>query len=132
MGTIKRYDDDVIPISEWGEGLFPNIAKQFFPWEQRGLVGGAVREAPLLGELFHPIKEEDIIVEARKGRGLASMYKHRDRQLKMALEYIDRQESNAPPMWFETADDTLYDNVEKQLNQNAGIYSLDEVTVTPE
>ena len=104
----------------------------FWRKHTRGVLQAPVINLTQIEHLLAPLEEEDIIVEATKGRGLASMYKHRDRQLKMALEYIDRQEANAPPMWFETADDSLYDNVEKQLNQNAGIYSLDEVIVTPE
>lgn len=104
MGTRKVYTDDPLSIFS---------PKQLFPWEERGLAGGALRAAPLVGKLFQPIEEEDIILEAREGVGLLDQYRHRSQ-----YDLIRELESKAaiPEMWLEPSEN---------------IPMMDEITVTP-
>jgi len=77
FGTTKVYTDDPLSIFS---------PKQLFPWEERSLVGGVLRAAPFVGELFQPIEEVEKIVKAGTGQGLAKRYRHRSQYDKI-LEF---------------------------------------------
>ena len=118
MGKRKIYTDEAMSIFN---------PRQLDPTQERGLVGGAIRQAPFIGRLFSPIEEEDIILKGQTGKGYKDRYKHRS-QLEIALEQINKNEAlsgGADPSWFETANEnSLYENVELQL--------MDEIIVTPQ
>jgi len=68
MGKRKIYTDEAMSIFN---------PRQLDPSQERGLVGGAIRQAPFIGRLFSPIEEEDIILKGQTGKGYKDRFKHR-------------------------------------------------------